>query len=186
MKRFCAVASLLVMLCGCGKKNETLDEALRFRDRLLGGSGCSFDSEITADYGDEVQCFSLSLSADAKGDATFLVTEPEAIRGISGTIKQTGAAFTFDDAIVAFPMLADGQIAPVAAPWIVLNSLRCGYISSAGREGEATRLTLLDSFEDETLMIDVWFDEQWLPVRGEILYKDVKILTLLLENFTIV
>lgn len=186
MKRFCAAVLILVLFSGCGKKNSELDDAIRFRDGLLNGKECTFNAEITANYGDEIHSFSMEVSSDEKGDAAFCVTEPEVISGIMGTIRQSGAELTFDETILAFPMLAEGQLAPVIAPWIFIKALRSGYISSVGMDGDLIRLSLLDSYEDESLMLDVWFDEEWKPVRGEILFKDKKILTLLLENFTIV
>lgn len=186
MRRVWAVALVLLMLCGCGEKNRELDKAMQFRDELLNAEKCAFDAEITADYAEEIHIFSMTVVSDGKGDVSFRVSQPEVISGIEGTIYQSQAALTFDDTLLAFPMLAEGQLAPVAAPWVLLKALRSGYISSVCKEGEGNRLTLLDSFEDDSLLLDVWFNTDWIPVRGEILYKGEKILTLLLENFTIV
>lgn len=186
MRRVWAVALVLLMLCGCGGKNRELDKAMQFRDRLLNGEKCTFDVEITADYGEEIHTFSMTVVSDDKGDVSFRVSQPEVISGIEGTIYRSQAALTFDDTLLAFPMLAEGQLAPVAAPWVFLKALRGGYISSVCKEGEGNRLTLLDGFEEESLLLDVWFNMDWIPVRGEILYKGEKILTLLLENFSIV
>lgn len=180
------MVAVLMLLCGCGEKNRELDKAMKFRDRLLDGKECTFDAEITADYGEEIHNFSMTVKSDDKGDVSFQVSKPEVISGIKGTVHQSQAALTFDDTILAFPMLADGKLAPAAAPWVFLRALRSGYISSVCKEGEGNRLTLLDSLEDESLLLDVWFNADWIPVRGEILYKGEKILTLLLENFAIV
>lgn len=186
MKRSFVAACILLMLIGCGKKDAELKETLRFRDKLLNGTGCTFNAEITANYGDEIHRFSMEATSQANGDLSFTVTQPEVISGISGSVTQSEAVLTFDDTILAFPMLAEGQIAPAAAPWILVKSLRSGYISSVGEDGDYVRVTLLDSFEDNALTLDVWFDKEWTPFHGEILYKGEKILTLRLENFMIV
>ena len=116
----------------------------------------------------------------------FEVTGPEPISGITGTLTRSGGALTFDDTILGFPMLAEGRLAPVSAPWILLKALRSGYISSVGRESDGWRLTVLDSYEEDALVLDIWFDDDWQPKHSEILFKGEKILTLVPEDLRFV
>ena len=183
MKVLLSSVMVLLFLSGCGSKNAGLEGALAFRDRLLDAPGCSFTARITADYGTELHSFGMETASDADGNIAFTVTEPEPISGITGTITRSGGALTFDDTILAFPLLAEGRLAPVAAPWVFLQALRSGYISCVGREGTQWRLTVLDSYEEDALELDVWFDEEWIPLHCEILFRGEKILTLIPEAF---
>lgn len=183
MKRLCSLAFVIVLfLTGCGAGASGLDEAMTLREKLLKASGCSFDAFVTADYGDKLFSFRLSCQGDGAGNLTFTVLEPESIAGISGTVSSSGGALTFDDTALSFPLMADGQVTPVTAPWLLMKTLRSGYISSAGREGETLRMVIDDSYQDDALHLDIWA-EDGTPVRGEILYDGRKILSVDVADF---
>ena len=74
----------------------------------------------------------------------------------------------------------------MSSPWIFYTTLRSGYLTSAGMEENLLRLTIDDSYEEDALTVDIWLDEQDTPIRSEILYDGRRILTLKIENFTIV
>ena len=157
---------------------------MELRVALL-SSGCSFDADITADYGDEVYNFSVTCEGDSDGNLGFTVTAPESIGGITGIIDQTCGKLTFDDTAVTFPLLADGQLSPVSAPWILLKTLRSGYLTAAGMEGEDLRLTIDDSYEEDALGLDVWLNGENQPIRADILYDGCRILAMKVSNFQI-
>ena len=159
---------------------------MAFRDHLLDASECGFTAHITADYGTELDKFTMNVISDSEGNVSFEVVEPDVISGITGTVTRAGGALTFDDTILGFPMLAEGRLAPVTAPWVLIQSLRSGYISSVGREDDGWHLTVLDSYEEDALLLDVWFDDDWQPLHSEFLYKNEKILTLSIENLRFV
>lgn len=182
MKRASWILLLGIVLCGCSGE-DLLERALEFRSRMLAASGCSFCAEVTADYGDKLYTFGMDCSADADGKLSFRVSEPETIRGISGSVEDGGGKLTFDDTVLQFNLLADRQLSPVSAPWVLVKSLRSGYIASAGEEDGLLRLTLHDSYEDGALQVDVWMNETDRPVRCEILYKGKRILTVLVKDF---
>ncbi len=186
MKKILAVLMLLVFgLSACAGQNAQMERALQLRSKLLAAKGCSFQAKITADYGNKTYSFSMECTADEKGNISFTVTEPETIAGICGKLTDGKGNLTFDDTALAFEMLADGLLTPVAAPWVFLNTLRSGYISSCGEEGAYTRITLHDSYEADALKLDVWLNGEQLPVQGEIMWKDRKILTIAVSNFQI-
>ena len=186
MRVLASVMVVLLLLCGCGGGDKGLEGAIAFRDRLLDASGCEFAANIIADYGTEIDHFRMDIRSDDEGNVAFEVTAPEPIHGITGTVTRAGGALTFDDIILGFPMLAEGQLAPVSAPWIFLKALRSGYISSVGRENEGWRLTVLDSYEEDALVLDVWFGDDWQPINSEISFRGEKILTLVPEDFRFV
>ena len=185
MKRVGCLLLLLLVLTGCSGKNMELERGLALRSRLLSGQGCSFDITVTADYGDELYSFTMNCQGDSKGNLTFCVIEPESIAGITGTVSEEGGKLTFDDAALEFSLMADGQLSPVSAPWIFLRTLRSGYLTSAGVEDSLLRLTIDDSYEDDALQLDIWLDELDIPIRGEVLYADRRILSMDVSNFQI-
>lgn len=184
MKRIAGVLILTLLLTGCGKTEQLLDRAMGLRARLLAGS-CSFEAEITADYGDELLTFAVYCEGDNEGDLAFRITEPETIAGITGIMDREGGKLTFRDTALAFPLLADGQISPAGASWIFFYTLRGGYLTSVGMEEEMLRVTIDDSYEEDALTVDIWLNEEDIPVRAEILYDGRRILTLVIRNFQI-
>lgn len=174
---------MLLVLSGCGLREDQMDDALQLRARL-GTENCSFDAKITADYGDSVYTFVLHCCYDSQGELSFSVKEPTQIAGISGHISGAGGKLEFDGVGLSFALLADGQLSPVAAPWVMMKALHSGYMTSAGADGEYTRVTVKDSYEDDAMTVDIWLNQQNVPVQAEILWDNLRILTIAVENFT--
>ncbi len=186
MKRVFAVICVMLLLTGCKGTNHELSRAVALRQRLLGSNGCTFDAVITADYGDKVYTFTMACQADSQGDLTFTVKDPQTISGITGTVTQQGGQLTFDGKVLAFEMLADGQITPVTAPWILIRTLRSGYLSAAGVDGDNLRMAIDDSYEDNALHLDIWTNSQDVPIRGDILWQGQRVVSLEVRNFSYV
>lgn len=185
MKRIFAVLCLLLLLSGCAGQQDEMDRALALRSKLQ-AQNTQFDAVITADYGDKTYTFSAQCQVDSGGDLTFTVSAPQTISGITGTMTASGGKLTFDGKALSFPLLADGQITPVSAPWVLMKTLRSGYLTSCGREGELIRVAIDDSYADDALHLDVWLDQNDLPMRGEILWKGRRILSIEVKNFCFV
>ena len=182
MKRIIPILLILVLLAGCGGVKDTMDRAMALRAALL-AKGAEFDATVTADYGDKTYSFGMHCQMDAQGKVTFSVTSPETIAGITGTVSSTGGKLTFDDKALAFSLLADGQVSPVSGPWLLMKTLRSGYLTSCGMEDGCLRVAIDDSYEDDALHLDIWLDEEDNPKRGEVLWKGRRILTVDIENF---
>ena len=185
MKRIWLLLCAVLLITGCGGKGKELHRAMELRSRLLEASECSFRTEITADYGDKVHNFTMENTSDGNGNVRFTVSAPDSIAGIAGTIRNSGGELTFEDTALSFPLLADGQLAPVSAPWLLMKTLRSGYLTSAGMEGELLRITIDDRYEEDALTADIWIDSENCPVRGEFLWQGRSILTILVEDFRI-
>lgn len=185
MKRLAVFSIVLLMLTGCARSDGTLDRAMALRARLLGSSGCAFDAVVTADHGDKTNTFSVSCKADTQGNVDFTVKGPETIAGISGTISHEGGKMTFDDKALAFEMLADEQVTPAIAPWLLVKTLTGGYVTACGQDGERIRVSIDDSYEEDALHLDIWLGEGDLPVMADILYRDRRILSLKIDNFEV-
>lgn len=175
-----------LLLTGCSGAQQEIQAGMELRGALLRCSNCSFDAQVTADYGDAVYSFSMACQGDSQGDLRFTVTQPESLAGIQGTVAHGTGALTFPDTAVQFTLMADGQLSPISAPWILLSTLRSGHLQSAGQEDGLLRLSLANGYEEDALYVDVWLDEDNLPVQGQILYAGRRILSLQVRNFRIV
>ena len=184
MKKISALVLVLMLLSGCSGKQKELEQAMTLRAKLL-ASQCCFEAKITADYGDKLYVFTMQCEGDTRGDLSFTVLEPESISGIAGVISKEGGKLTFDDTALAFPLMADDQLTPVSAPWILLKTLRGGYLRSANTEEELLHLTIDDSYEEDALQLDIWLNGDSQPVQADILYDGRRILTLQVSNFTL-
>lgn len=184
MKRIFAVVLVLLLLSGCGFDNPGLDRMMTLRARLL-ASSCSFDAVITADYGDKTYSFTLACQGDSSGNVQFEVMQPESIAGITGVIRNEGGFLTFDNAALAFELLADDQLSPVSSPWILLRTLRGGYVTACGENETGLQLSIDDSYEEDALHLQIQLSSADIPVFAEILYNGRRIIAMQVENFQI-
>lgn len=175
----------LLLLCGCTGTENLLQPGMDLREKLL-KRNCSFVAQVTADYGDNIYTFRVGCTAEANGDLTFIVIAPESISGITGNIRADSGFLTFDDTVLAFPLIADGEVSPVSAPWLLIKTLRSGYMAGSGKDGDYLLLTLYDSYRSDALHVDIWLDQQNLPVRGEFLWQGRRILSIDVEEFAFV
>lgn len=183
MKRILAALVLALVLCGCSEGSSGMDRAIALREQLLKCSGCTFDAVITADYGDKIYTFSMQCQMDALGNLAFQVTDPESIAGIAGEISEESGKLTFADTLLAFETMADGQITPVSAPWLVMHTLRAGYLNTCGKDGDGLRIGIDDSYKEDALHLDIWTDANNYPLRGEIVWQGRRILSVDVRNF---
>lgn len=174
----------MVFLTGCLGKNEELETVMDLRAKLL-VNDCSFQTEVTADYGDKQYTFGMYCEGDSGGNVGFRVTSPDSISGIEGRTSSDGGELTFDDTALTFPLLADDQVTPVSAPYLLMKTLRGGYVRSAGEDGDLIRVTIDDSYEEDALQLDIWLNEEAVPVRAEILYDGRRILSMEITDFQI-
>lgn len=156
------------------------------RAKLL-AQDCQFEAVVTADYGDKVYTFTMVCRTEDDGGLTFTVLEPESIAGITGEIREESGKLTFgDDQALAFDTLAEGQVTPVTAPWLLIKTLRGGYLTSCGTEDELLRVTIDDSYADDALTLDIWLDSLDQPVAADILWQGRRMLSIQVRSFAFV
>lgn len=185
MKLTVFVVLVAFLLSGCSRTQQEMSQAMELRRSILEAQGCSFDATITADYEDIFYTFQMSCRADNTGTLYFTVKDPDTIAGISGSISQDRSVLTFDDKILAFPILADGELTPVSAPWIFLNTLKGGYLRGYSQTDDSLCLYIDDSFEEDPLHLEIETDSETTPISAQILWQDRRILSLQIENFII-
>ena len=175
----------MTVLSGCSNQNPEMDRCMELRERLL-TTGCTFQGTVTADFGDSVYGFTLACSVNAEGSLSFTVAAPEEISGISGTIHGGQGKLEYEDVILAFPLLADGQLSPVSVPWLLIHSLRSGNMVSSGKDGDGYLLNVRDSFQDDALELDVRLDKNGIPVKADILWQGRRAVSIEVEDFRFV
>lgn len=182
MKKLLAVMVLL-LLPGCAVRDDAMQEALGIRGKLI-GSDCTFRCTITADYDEQLERFSLLCEWDSDGEMDFTVTAPESISGITGTVDGEQGQLTFDDQVLAFPLLDQDRLSPVHAPWILMQTLRTGCITSVARTDSGLLLCIDDSYDDDALNLEIRTDGTGVPVSGEISRQGRRMVSMVIEGFT--
>ena len=183
MKRLLAFCLLCVLLFGCSNAQSQMDRALQLRQQLLSANGCSFTATISADYEDILYTFTLNCRADKQGGITFEVVSPEEIAGITGVISAQGGSLTFDDKMLAFPLVADGLISPVSMPWLVLRAAREGFIKSCGDNKEGICIVINDTYEQDAISVDLFTDGSDNPIHADIVWKGRRIGSIEITDF---
>ena len=173
---------LLVFLTGCVGPDPAMETAIDLRTRCLSGP-VSFETEVRADYITSIECFTLDCAFDGSGEMTFSVTEPEEIAGIRGTVRGTEGTMEFDETALAFPLLAEGRLSPLSAPWVLMKAIRSGCIIAAGTEGEGVHVIIDDSYADNALSVDLWLEEGRVT-EAEIAWEGRRCVTMTVEDFS--
>ncbi len=176
---------MLLLLTGCAPDDNAMDRAMALRSKIL-SSAVEFEMQITADFGKQTYTFTVECACDKQGNLKFSVKSPETIAGISGSLASSGGALTFDGQALSFPLLADGQVTPVSAPWILMRTLRSGYLTSCAGEGDALRISIDDSYENDALHLEIWLDEKDLPRQAEVYWQGRRVLSMTVTNFRFV
>ena len=184
MKRILSVLIICLLFSGCTSGTDAMDDALQFRRRLTESENYSFECTVTADYNDYIYSFSMQCNFDRQGNMEFSVLEPDTISGITGKMDSDGGKFTFDDQVLMFPMLADGYISPISAPWLISSIIRGGYIHSAVKTDNGLHFIYHDSFYEEPVQLEVFTDSSGNLKDAEILWQGRRILTLTVRNFS--
>ena len=182
MKRIALIFIIIVLLTGCSDTSQQMDRVMTLRG-VLQQKDVSFDASIVADYGNKVHSFGMHCQSDTQGNLKFTVTEPTTIAGISGTVAKGSGKLTFDDKILAFDILADNLISPVSGPWVLMETLRGGYLTSCSQDGELLRVAIDDSYEENALHLEVWLDSGNVPQQCEIYWQGRRLLSMNIKNF---
>ena len=179
--RLAAIICVVLLLTGCKGSGDSLDRAVSLRNRMLREEGCSFTATVTADYGEQIYIFKMVCKTDREGNLTFTVAEPATIAGTTGKITGSGGAITFDDKVLAFQTIADGLVTPVTAPWLLIKTLRSGYLKDAAETNDGIEMSVDDSYVEQPMQLRIRTVGE-LPAFAEIFWQGRRILTIAVEN----
>lgn len=172
-----------MLLTGCKGEESLLERGITFRSQLITAGGCSFRAHITADYGQEVQNFTLDCNADGEGNVSFCVIEPDTIADITGRMEGEEGNVTYDGLQLAFPLLIYDQISPVSAPALVVRCWLKEFILSAGISDQVCRLTYEKKIQDKDLLIDTYFEKD-IPISAELCYNGFRVMNIKITDFS--
>lgn len=160
-------------------------QALKFRNTLLQSKAVTFDAVITADYESIIHTFKMNCQCDFTDQMKFTVLEPSSISGITGTISQDNGKIEFDDKALLFDTIADGQITPISAPWVMMLAMKSGYIKGAGTNEDGYLFQLDDSYKENALSLNLQMNKDCLPIFAEVFYDGRRVVSISIENFAI-
>ena len=87
--------------------------------------------------------------------------------------------------LLAFPLMADGLVTPVSAPWLFIKTLRSGYITACGKDGDNIKIEIDDSYEENALRLEIIANSDNVPVFAEIIWKGQRVLSINVKNFVL-
>lgn len=182
MIRLMIVLLLIAILPGCGTKEPGVDRAMDLRQRMTAGS-FSFQCEVTADYGDRIYVFSMDCVADATGNIQFKLLQPDTVSGISGSISQHGGKLTFDDQVLLFEPLTQGELTPSIAPWIMVKAIQGGYVRSVENQNSHFEIVIDDYHSGESFKALLTVDQTLYPEMCEIIWNNRRVLSIRINGF---
>ena len=144
------------------------------------------DTERARQVNDEMSRKALRVLAVAvrEIDALPEVLAPETIAGITAHVKDSTADVSFDDTQLGLGSLANGRLAPLAAPYVLGQSWAGAYIDSTGTEDGLLRATYRLGYDKQELVVDTWFTEEpFTPQYAEISADGRMVLSIRISNF---
>lgn len=186
MKRTIWIALLFCVIlsaCSSGRTDISMQSAVNFRTALMEAAGCSYQAQVTADYGERIYEFNLLCEYVPDAEARVTVISPEMISGISATISSDGAKIEFDGAELDFGVMANGNVAPMSLPWIMGRAWSSEYIRSVGIDDAFILVSYLMGYGDDEILVETWFADDRTPVRCDISYAGMRCISASISDF---
>lgn len=182
MGRWFGVCVLTITLCltltCCGGEggNQAEQLALDIRGEYLDMAGCTASMAVTADYGQRVYDFGVSLTWQREGESVLTITAPENVAGVTARLTDDGeAVLEYDGAQVETGPLDDTGLSPLSAVPVLLDYAQTGYIASCGMETLGEREVLRVDCRDPEAQpgtgreCSLWFEpDTHALLRGEL------------------
>lgn len=179
--------TLLLVLCACEGQQTPPEQLVRQHFAAL--TGFSAQGEITADYGDKVYQFTVSVVGDLYS-GTLEVTAPESVAGTAFHWQDGEGVVTFGDLTLETGTLSPDGLSPVDAMPVVLSALTGGTTVTTCTEvleGEETLFVELipSGFSAEQSTVLVWLEpERFALRRWEITWEGATVVTCQLTEYS--
>ena len=122
-------------------------------------------------------------------ESTVEVLAPEDLAGISATLTGEALTLQYDGILLDAGTYSGTEISPMWAVPSMLRAMGQGYPLETGREAlgetECLRVTFeMTSSDGGKQYTAVWFDENGIPLQGEITLGETVVYTAVLTQFT--
>ena len=181
--------TLLLVLTACGEGNVTSSLDAKFRQQYAGLTGFSARAQVTADYGERVYQYELSLTGDLT-QGSLEVLSPENIAGTGFSWSDGGGSVSYEGVTLETGSLSSDGLSPTDAMPMILNTLVTGKQLSAGEqtlEGEETVFLELanPAYPDESSTVLLWLArEDGAMRRAEVTREGTTVVTYDFTEFT--
>ena len=185
------ILCLTLTACGGGEGAQAEQLALDIRGEYLEMTSCAGELELTADYGQRVYEYGLSLQWEQKGDMVLTVTAPAEVAGVTARIRDGSTVLEYDGVrLETGPLNADG-LSPVDAVPALLTAAREGFMAECGMEllGETQALRVCCRDPEGTAgtgtEITLWFaPDTHALLRGELAQDGFTVIQCDFTSFT--
>lgn len=133
------MTALLLAGCGAAEENGAEELALTIRGEYLAMDSCAAQASITADYGQRVYQYELTVSV-TEGETTLALTAPDTVAGLTARLSGEENLLEFDGVSVETGPLDSSGLSPVSAVPALLEAARSGYITACTLEEDRTLL----------------------------------------------
>lgn len=180
----------LLSLPGClggDEEQSRLELALAIRGEYLAMKTFSAQAELTADYGQRIYQYGLSVTGSEE-ETVLTVTEPEIVAGVTARLKSGQSFLEYDDLRVETGPLTDDGLTPISAIPSMLDAVRSGYILSCGTDDSG--MFRVDYGSPDTppgtgTQYILWFDAQSHNLlRGEVSKDGFRCIECTFSSFT--
>lgn len=174
--RKCVVCVLMttLLLAGCGKAgvSEAEELALTIRGEYLAMESCAARAAVTADYGQRVYQYEMTVSVNGE-ETTLTLSAPETVAGLTARLTGEENLLEFDGVSVETGPLDDDGLTPVSALPALLEAARSGYMTACALEEDGALLRIDCGDPEGTpgagTETALWFDASTHALtRGEI------------------
>ena len=185
---FALMMTLCLSLTGCGGETAEKQETEELQMKFQNLSAATVEAELTCHYGDEVRTYTLRCSYTPE-ESTVEVLAPEDLAGISATLTGEALTLQYDGILLDAGTYSGTEISPIWAVPSMLRAMGQGYPLETGREAlgetECLRVTFeMTSSDGGKQYTAVWFDENGIPLQGEITLEETVVYTAVLTQFT--
>ena len=185
---FALMMTLCLSLAGCGGETAEKQETEELQMKFQNLSAATVEAELTCHYGDEVRTYTLRCSYTPE-ESTVEVLAPEDLAGISATLTGEALTLQYDGILLDAGTYSGTEISPMWAVPSMLRAMGQGYPLETGREAlgetECLRVTFeMTSSDGGKQYTAVWFDENGIPLQGEIALGETVVYTTVLTQFT--